>query len=94
MKKRSQLPEFSVSLARVRPDDAARRTEMPLGQRTKFGGVADWIHYDATPKCCRVNMAFVAQIDSIEHVSRDNPFGADGGVIGSRNIGGDGCLWT
>jgi hypothetical protein len=39
-----------------------------LGERTKLGGVPDWIQHDDTPICssCHNFMTFVAQIDSID----------------------------
>ena len=50
-----------------------------LGQRSKLGGKPDWQQYDATPKCekCRELMTFVAQIDSIEMNTKENPHAID-----------------
>jgi hypothetical protein len=49
------------------------------GRRTKLGGLPDWIQHDETPRCkeCKGRMFFVAQIDSIEHLALNNPFGFD-----------------
>lgn len=46
-----------------------------LGLRSKLGGKPEWDQTDETPMCphCGEEMTFVAQIDSIEHDSKDNP---------------------
>jgi hypothetical protein len=50
-----------------------------LGERSKLGGKPDWLQYDATPNCesCRDRMTFVAQIDSIEMYTKQNPHAID-----------------
>lgn len=73
-----RLREYQVSLKRllegapsVDPDD--------LGCRTKLGGSPDWEQEDEYPRCphCTESMSFVAQIDSVEHQSEDNPHSID-----------------
>lgn len=43
-----------------------------LGKRSKFGGEPNWIQSDETPKCscCKKEMEFVAQLDSIDYTGR------------------------
>ena len=76
-----ELAEVRVSLARVPPGDRAVHLEYPdnLGLRTKLGGEPEWIQGEDTPACPHGNeqMAFVAQIDSIEHDSKLNPLRRD-----------------
>lgn len=71
------LPEIRVTLERVSPGDRAVIDDYPdnLGLRTKLGGEPDWIQGDEVPECedCGEPMTFVAQIDSIEHDSPNNP---------------------
>lgn len=45
-----------------------------LGKRSKFGGKPDWIQNDETPKCdcCKKEMEFVAQLDSIDYTGYAN----------------------
>jgi hypothetical protein len=52
------------------PDDPAND-----GLKTKFGGTPDWIQSEEWQKCpeCKSAMTFVAQIDSFEMESRENP---------------------
>src|SRR5688572_22483792 len=76
-KKPRLLPEIRVTLERVQPGEKAVTGKYPdnLGLRTKLGGKPNWIHEDCTPTCrqCEIPMSFVAQIDSIEHESENNP---------------------
>jgi hypothetical protein len=76
-RERRILNEYRVQLERVPRSEPATLLESSsqLGLRTKLGGVADWIQGDRTPKCkkCGEPMPFVAQIDSIEHQSANNP---------------------
>ncbi|MDB5332202.1 MAG: hypothetical protein JWP03_3353 [Phycisphaerales bacterium] len=80
--KPEQLSEFRVALQRVPKGEFAvdandRRNQ---GTRTKLGGEPDWIQLnDGTPTCtgCESKMTFVAQIDSIDHVSPRNPIWMD-----------------
>ena len=82
-----QLPEFRVTLERVRegetayPRGADVRSYKYLGQRTQLGGAPDYMQQaqDARPACstCGKDMTFVAQIDSVEHQSPNNPHGVD-----------------
>ena len=72
-----QLPEFRVTLHRPTKAKSAvdPHDRQNLGARTKLGGSPDWIQlHDETPKCkkCKEKMTFVAQIDSIDHVSIAN----------------------
>lgn len=59
---------------RVAPGDAPVDLDA-LGMRSKLGGSPTWIHEEETPECpsCERAMAFVAQIDSIEHDEEYNP---------------------
>ena len=77
-----RLSEFKVTLQRMPPGERAvdPNDRKNLGMRTKLGGEPDWIQLgDGTPKCkdCGERMTFVAQIDSIEHITQRNPFAFD-----------------
>ena len=50
-----------------------------LGLRSKLGGMPDWVQGNESPRCqgCRNAMTFFAQIDSMEHESRENPHSID-----------------
>ncbi|QDU91537.1 hypothetical protein Pla175_49660 [Pirellulimonas nuda] len=50
-------------------------TSDELGERSKIGGMPDWIQDDDWPECphCDEAMSFVGQLDSIEHESNTNP---------------------
>lgn len=81
-KKRPEtLRPFKVTLTRLEPGQSASPTDrrVCLGRQTKLGGEPDWIQNDDTPQCeqCRTAMAFVAQIDSVEHISVHNPLAFD-----------------
>lgn len=76
------LPEFRVTLTRLKPGEQAypQGDDVPSrktrGQRTKLGGKPDWLQGERqAPMCptCKQPMAFVAQIDSVEHYSSSNP---------------------
>jgi hypothetical protein len=74
------LPPFKVTLSRLKSgEEAIPRPPKNNGQRTKLGGLPDWIQSDETPLCssCQNKMSFVAQIDSIEHITMNNPFAFD-----------------
>ena len=77
MPKRRTLNEYRVKLERVKRGERAISLSYPenLGLRTKLGGKPDWIQSDETPECdeCGEPMAFVAQIDSVEHQNEHNP---------------------
>jgi uncharacterized protein YwqG len=64
-------PEYRVRLEPVPAGEAAVPEQYPenLGQRTKLGGEPIWIQTEQVPECphCQQPMAFVAQIDSIDH---------------------------
>lgn len=68
------LPEYRVRLTRVRAGERAVSEEHPqnLGLRTKLGGTPDFIQEEDLPPCksCGHPMTFVAQIDSIDHVTK------------------------
>ncbi len=71
-----QLPEYRVRLTRVKPGERTVKLDYPdnLGQRTKLGGEPDYIQEEnANPVCksCGEPLLFVAQIDSLEHVTKD-----------------------
>lgn len=81
-----RLPEFRVTLTRLRPGEPAYpetnedNYDEVQGCRTKLGGVPDWIQHEGpNPKCplCHEEMTFIAQIDSIEHESAANPHSVD-----------------
>jgi len=77
------LPEFRVTLTRLKEGETAYPIDGPYyechGQRTKLGGVPDWIQTDELPFCsnCGARMSFVAQIDSVEHEWKSNPHSVD-----------------
>jgi hypothetical protein len=77
-----KLPEFRVTLTRLKPGEEAYSKGIGIlhyddgGQRTKLGGDPDYEQGDhPNPDCpsCGKRMTFVAQIDSIEHQSDSNP---------------------
>ena len=77
------LPEFRVILERVADGEQAYPRGEGVkhyeyhGRRTKLGGNPDFLQQaqDARPPCpkCKKDMAFVAQIDSVEHQWKSNP---------------------
>ena len=72
------LREYRVQFTRVPQGEKAVEPDA-LGLRSKLGGKPDWEQYDETPMCpdCKEPMLFIAQIDSIEHDSKDNPHRID-----------------
>lgn len=81
-----RLPEFRVSLVRLKPGESAfpKGPDIPhyeyQGQRTKLGGDPDWEQgARPNPNCpeCGQPTTFVAQIDSVEHKWRSNPHSVD-----------------
>jgi len=76
-RKPKPLVEYRVRLKRIMPGERAVEADYPknLGRRTKLGGDPEWIQGDETPHCtrCGSKMTFIAQIDSVEHLSRHNP---------------------
>ena len=54
--------------------DANTDNSSDLGKRSKFGGKPDWIQNNETPKCdcCKKEMEFVAQLDSIDYTGFAN----------------------
>ncbi len=81
-----KLPEFRVTLTRLKPGEQAypQGDDTPHyeahGQRTKLGGDPDWEQGERpNPECpnCGLPMTFVAQIDSVEHQWRSNPHSVD-----------------
>jgi len=76
-----QIPEFRVTLTRLRLGEEAyptefERREEALGQRTKLGGRPDWEQGRRdNPQCkkCQRPTTFVAQIDSVEYGSHHIP---------------------
>ncbi|MEQ9069061.1 MAG: hypothetical protein RLO18_20175 [Gimesia chilikensis] len=87
MDKANLLPEYRVSLERVKEGEEAypKGEDIPhyeyQGQRTKLGGSPDWIqgNEEEWPGCphCKNKMRFVAQIDSVEHDWNSNPHRVD-----------------
>ena len=76
----SKLPEFRVTLTRLKRGERAFPTVDAEGRRTKLGGDPDYIQGDQPlPKCpeCGKSMLFVAQIDSVEHDWDSNPHAVD-----------------
>ena len=84
---------YKVSVAPVASEDEAVPLAYPnsLGTQTKLGGVPYWIQSDETPACphCREPMAFLAQLDSIEHQSKHNPHARDAITGGQHYMFGD-----
>ena len=80
-----ELPEFRVTLTRLRPGEEAyptdfERGDQALGQRTKLGGLPDWEQGSRdNPRCkrCKKWTVFVAQIDSVEYGGLRNPHAVD-----------------
>ena len=77
-----KLPEFRVTLTRLKPGEQAypKGDDVPHyefhGQRTKLGGDPDWVQWDRpNPRYASREKAttFVAQIDSVEHQWKSNP---------------------
>ena len=70
----SPLREYRVLLQRVPVGEPAIDPDR-LGERSKLGGMPDWVQNDETPRCtgCGELMTFVGQLDSVEHQSTDNP---------------------
>lgn len=73
-----KLREYRMKFELVLSDEQAVDTNK-LGLRSKLGGEPDWDQADETPIClrCEEAMAFVAQIDSIEHDEDHNPHRID-----------------
>ncbi len=68
------LREINILLQENEPSLDAIEGEYPknLGNRTKLGGVPEWIQFDETPTCptCEKKMVFVTQVDSIDYTAR------------------------
>jgi len=77
----AKLRIYKVALAPVDSEKGAVPLSYPnhLGLRTKFGGTPQWVQDEETPTCphCAETMTFVAQIDSFEHQSTNNPNSRD-----------------
>lgn len=73
------LREYRMTFERVREGRKAVPDPDRLGLRSKLGGMPDWVQGNESPRCpgCRNAMTFVAQIDSMEHESRENPHSID-----------------
>lgn len=69
------LREYRMTFEKMRKVRKAVPHWERLGLRSKLGGKPDWAQGDESPRCrkCRKAMTFVAQIDSMEMESRDNP---------------------
>jgi len=71
------LPEMKVTLTHCGRGQRAVALDYPqnLGLRTKLGGEPDWIQESEIPFCtdCDAPLTFIAQIDSVEHESEENP---------------------
>jgi hypothetical protein len=72
------LREYKVQITPCSPGEhAIADPEDPAndGLKTKFGGSPDWIQGEEWQQCpeCKSIMTFVAQIDSFEMESRENP---------------------
>ena len=68
------LKEYRMKFEQVPSGEKAVNPEA-LGLRSKLGGKPDWDQANETPvcSCCHEEMAFVGQIDSFEHDSKENP---------------------
>jgi hypothetical protein len=82
--KKRQLPEFRVTLTRLKPGEQAFPNARTVGdpryddggQRTKLGGSPTYEQGEQPPPTCPSCgklMTFVAQIDSVEHDAPHNP---------------------
>jgi uncharacterized protein YwqG len=73
-----ELPEYRMFFV-AGPIDPQIINQHRYGERSKLGGKPDWEQNEETPKCpcCGQEMTFVAQIDSINHDSKDNPYRVD-----------------
>jgi len=71
------LHEYRMLFERV--PEGQKLPRQPLGLRSKLGGKPDWEQTDEWPECwsCDQPMTFVAQIDSMEHDSKENPHRVD-----------------
>jgi hypothetical protein len=78
MAKRRYLREIRVKLEPLPPGHLAVPLPYP-GLRTKLGGEPDWIQGDYTPECpdCGKEMVLIAQIDSVDNDSPENPLAMD-----------------
>ncbi|MHC4457921.1 MAG: hypothetical protein ACYS0I_12710 [Planctomycetota bacterium] len=72
-----RLKEYRMKFEKLSPGETI--DPYALGLRSKLGGEPAWDQADETPECpsCNKPMVFVAQIDSIEHDSKDNPHRVD-----------------
>jgi hypothetical protein len=76
--KPAPLREYKVQITPCPPGEpAVSDPDEPEndGLKTKFGGEPDWIQSEEWQHCpgCKSPMTFVAQIDSFEMESRENP---------------------
>jgi uncharacterized protein YwqG len=73
-----ELREYRIRIERVPDGESAIDPDL-LGLRSKLGGDPQWEQDEEIPECpdCGQEMAFVAQIDSVEHFERHNPLGVD-----------------
>ena len=75
----AELPEYKVTIEPMDPESSdfiENGRPAHLGLRTKFGGKpSSWTLENEDVKCdkCAVSMNFVAQLDSINHDSKNNP---------------------
>jgi hypothetical protein len=91
------LPEFRVKLERLKKGEIAYpiSDDVPHyehhGRRTKLGGAPDWDQEDDVPccECCKKEMTFVAQIDSVEHDWNSNPHRVEAGSEDQKWMFGD-----
>ena len=73
------LREYKMFFKKVPQGKKAVPNPDKLGLRSKLGGEPDWEQRPVVVKCreCKKPMTFIAQIDSMEHESDDNPLSCE-----------------
>ena len=73
------LREYRIKFEKAPDGRPALPDPEALGLRSKLGGEPDWCQNPEVPECpaCKSAMSFVAQLDSMEHDSKDNPHAID-----------------
>ena len=73
-----RLRQYRITFEAVR-DGQPSVDRRALGKRSKLGGDPDWEQNEEWPTCtsCETRMTFIAQLDSMEHDSPENPHRID-----------------